>query len=102
MKLKSEREVAQSFLTLCNSMDCEPTRLLHPWDFPGKNTGVGCHRLLQDREMQKRLLTFMKFFVHVLYMLLMVQDTLPQNVAHDIEYFKLKEFEKMAGAGGLL
>ena len=25
----------------------EPTRLLHPWDFPGKNTGVGCHALLQ-------------------------------------------------------
>ena len=22
-------------------------RLLHPWDFPGKNTGVGCHFLLQ-------------------------------------------------------
>ena len=25
----------------------EPTRLLHPWDSPGKNTGVGCHFLLQ-------------------------------------------------------
>ena len=24
-----------------------PTRLLGPWDFPGKNTGVGCHFLLQ-------------------------------------------------------
>ena len=23
----------------------EPARLLHPWDFPGKNTGVGCHFL---------------------------------------------------------
>ena len=22
-----------------------PTRLLHPWDFPGKSTGVGCHCL---------------------------------------------------------
>ena len=21
----------------------QPTRLLCPWDFPGKNTGVGCH-----------------------------------------------------------
>ena len=28
-------------LTLCNPMD------LCPWDFPGKNTGVGCHFLLQ-------------------------------------------------------
>ena len=25
----------------------QPTRLLHPWDFPGKNTGVSCHFLLQ-------------------------------------------------------
>ena len=25
----------------------QPTRLLCPWDFPGKNTGVGCHFLLQ-------------------------------------------------------
>ena len=24
----------------------QPTRVLHPWDFPGKNTGVGCHCLL--------------------------------------------------------
>ena len=24
----------------------QPTRLLHPWDFPSKSTGVGCHRLL--------------------------------------------------------
>ena len=24
-----------------------PTRLLCPWDFPGKNTGVGCHFFLQ-------------------------------------------------------
>ena len=25
----------------------QPTRLLHPWDFPGKSTGVGCHSLLR-------------------------------------------------------
>ena len=25
----------------------QPTRLLCPWNFPGKNTGVGCHFLLQ-------------------------------------------------------
>ena len=24
----------------------QPTRLLRPWDFPGKSTGVGCHHLL--------------------------------------------------------
>ena len=25
----------------------QPTRFPHPWDSPGKNTGVGCHFLLQ-------------------------------------------------------
>ena len=25
----------------------QPTRLLRPWDSPGKNTGAGCHFLLQ-------------------------------------------------------
>ena len=25
----------------------QPTRLPHPWDSPRKNTGVGCHFLLQ-------------------------------------------------------
>ena len=34
--------------TISDPMDCSlPTRLLHPWDFPGKSTGVGCHCLLQ-------------------------------------------------------
>ena len=26
----------------------QPTRLLHPWDFPGKSTGVGCHCLFPN------------------------------------------------------
>ena len=35
----------QSCLTLCDPIQ-QPTRLLCPWDSPGKNTGVGCHFLL--------------------------------------------------------
>ena len=27
----------------------QPTRLLHPWDFPGRSTGVGCHCLLRSK-----------------------------------------------------
>ena len=27
----------------------QPTRLVHPWDFPGKSTGVGCHRLIHSK-----------------------------------------------------
>ena len=30
----------------------KPTRLPHPWDSPGKNTGVGCHFLLQCMKMK--------------------------------------------------
>ena len=31
----------------------QPTRLPRPWDFPGKNTGVGCHFLLQCMKVKK-------------------------------------------------
>ena len=31
----------------------QPTRFPHPWDSPGKNTGVGCHFLLQMNENEK-------------------------------------------------
>ena len=30
----------------------QPTRLPHPWDSPGKNTGVGCHFLLQCKKVK--------------------------------------------------
>ena len=43
-KSESESEVAQSCPTLCEPKD---TRLLRPWDFLGKSTGVGCHFFLQ-------------------------------------------------------
>ena len=36
-------KLLQSCLTLCR---LQPARLLCPWDFPDKNTGVGCHALL--------------------------------------------------------
>ena len=32
---------------LCATHRWQPTRLICPWDPPGKNTGVGCHFLLQ-------------------------------------------------------
>ena len=37
----------QTCPTLCWPHRQQPTRLLRPWDSPGKNTGVGCHFLLQ-------------------------------------------------------
>ena len=39
--------VAQSCLTLRDPMNCSLARLLCPWDFTGKTTGVDCHFLLQ-------------------------------------------------------
>ena len=32
----------------------QPTRLPHPWDSLGKNTGVGCHFLLQRMKMKSQ------------------------------------------------
>ena len=37
----------QSCLTLCDPIDGSPPGSRYPWDSPGKNTGVGCHFLLQ-------------------------------------------------------
>ena len=39
--------VAQFCLTLCDTMDCSPQSSSVHRDSPGKNTGVGCHALLQ-------------------------------------------------------
>ena len=39
--------VAQLCPTLCDSLDCQPLMLFSFWEFPGKNTEVGCHFLLQ-------------------------------------------------------
>ena len=36
-----------SRVRLCATHRWQPTRLPHPGDSPGKNTGVGCHFLLQ-------------------------------------------------------
>ena len=47
---KSSRLAAkslQSCPTLCDPIDGSPPGSLRPWDSPGKNTGVGCHFLLQ-------------------------------------------------------
>ena len=39
--------VAQLHPTLCDPMDCGPPASSVHGDSPGKNTGVGCHALLQ-------------------------------------------------------
>ena len=49
MKVKSKSEVAQSCWTPSDPMDCSLIRLLRPWDFPSKSTGVGCHYLVRTK-----------------------------------------------------
>ena len=39
--------ITQSCPTLCNPVDCSFAKLLCPWSFLGKNSGKGCHFLLQ-------------------------------------------------------
>ena len=52
---------------LCDSSrphGLQPTRLLRPWDFPGKSTGVGCHHLLRINTLLycKCIFFFLHFF----------------------------------------
>ena len=46
MFMKVEALVTQSCLFVTPWTVCSP-HLLCPWDFPGQNTGVGCHFLLK-------------------------------------------------------
>ena len=46
-KLKTESESYSVVSASLGSLRLQPTRLLCPWNFPGKNTGVGCHSVLQ-------------------------------------------------------
>ena len=51
----------------------QPTRLPRPWDSPGKNTGVGCHFLLQiiiidsDNSDASNLTTFRMKYMYPLH-----------------------------------
>ena len=44
----SNKVLVQLLVILCT---VSPSSLLCPWDFPGKNTGVGCHPLLQGSKL---------------------------------------------------
>ena len=50
LKSQTSVECLLSHFKVSNSVQPrrrQPTRLPHPWDSPGKNTGVGCHFLLK-------------------------------------------------------
>ena len=61
----------------------QPTRLLHPWDFPGKSTGVECHCLLRF---------FFFFFLRICLLLLftIVFQLSVGDQVHQVLYIKLE------------
>ena len=63
--------VTQSCLALCDLHGMYPAMLLCPWDFPGKNTGVGCHALLQE------IFLIQGLNLHLLHLLGWQADSLP-------------------------
>ena len=70
----------------CSLQPCglEPTRLLYPWGFPGKNTGVGCHSLLQGifptQGLNPHLLNLLPWHYHLCHpMMLTDKSTVPAD-----------------------
>ena len=52
-----------SRVRLCATPETAATRLPCPWDSPGKNTGVGCHFLLQWVKVKVKLLSRVRLLV---------------------------------------
>ena len=50
--------------TVCGPMDCSPPASSCPWDSPGKNTGVGCHAILQGIFPTQRLNPSLSSLLH--------------------------------------
>ena len=59
VKRLMEEDAAAALLQSCPTLQPhrqQPTRLPHPWDSPGNNTGVGCHFLKSLYDEGKELL----------------------------------------------
>ena len=66
-----------SWLVMSDSLQphgLQPTRLICPWDSPGKNTGVGCHFLLHNT--QHKMLHSEMFISEIFYLILSDQGWL--------------------------
>ena len=73
-------QLPQSCPNLCNPMSSLPG-FLCPWDSPGKNTGVGCHTLLQGIFLTERSNLCLLHFRHILYSLSHLGSSLKSEVA---------------------
>ena len=56
-KKKTRTSTASKSLWSARPRRWQPNRLLCPWDSPGKNTGVGCHFLLQCMKVKVKSLS---------------------------------------------
>ena len=63
----------------------QPTRLCHPWDSPGKNTGMGCHFLLQCMKVKVKSLSRVQ-----------LSATLPGSSVHGIFQARVLEWGAIA------
>ena len=76
----------------------QPTRLPHPWDSPGKNTGVGCHFLFQCMKVKSEN--------EVAQSCLTLSDpmgcSLPGSSAHGIFQARVLEWGAIAFSGGIV
>ena len=90
IKLASECVLdTQLCLTLCNP-SLQPARLLCPWDSPGKNTGVGCHFLLQLPFLSSKLVYLMSIrhqsLLNHMYPLPRKKDfNIPSHLLHTLD-----------------
>ena len=75
----------------------QPTRLRRPWDSPGKNTGLGCHFLLQRMKVKRES--------EVAQSCLTISDpmvcSLPGSSVHGIFQAKVLEWGAIAFSGNV-
>ena len=71
-------KVSQSVMSL-QPHGLQPSRLLCPWDAPGKNTGVGCHALLQEIFPTQKLNSGPLYCRKIIYLWITREAPAPQN-----------------------
>ena len=72
----------------------QPTRLPHPWDSPGKNTGVGCHFLLQCMKVKSESEVTQSY-------LTLSDCSLPGSSVHEIFQARVLEWGAIAFSGNV-
>ena len=80
----------------------QPTRFLHPWDFPGKSTGVGCHCLLRHIMLVSYNMKKVKVLVTQLCSALCnpMECSPPSSSAHGILQARILEWAVMPSSRG--